>query len=1351
MKKALIIALVLVTCSIISKSQISPTLPANSKSYGSETYLGPDGLLWYGTAPLQYRGVYPKTKIDSLLALINNSISGNAATVTNGVVTTGLYADPAWITSLAYGKLTGTPTIPVDANLIHTTGNETKNGRLTLNSANGTNGTSPTASVSPLVVIGGRQGINTTTTGTVVGLNAPKISITGGNGGDLNTSTPSFNLAGKGADLEFTAGDGGNIIGAPTTPLFGAGGVAILKGGSSYSNGYAGSAQVKGGNNYTPGSARGGNVFIIPGAGNGTQTDNPLYNGTIYLNVTDQSSVRGNTVIGSITDDYINRFQVTGNSKLTGNLVVTGTVTAPTFLGNLTATTATVLTAPSGSTDVVRKTELDLKAPLESPALTGSPTSPTPTAGSNNELIATASFVTTAVTNALATGQTIGAGTTGNSATATNSTQWNGFTNAFADGVTENDITGIVGFHANGVAYKFSSTKLKEFIGSLGEETLQSVTDRGASTTNTIIIGNTTIGGSTSNLEGQSTNTIIRPSGSSGKTYFQDNAATVNWGNIDANGWNGSVVGNVTGYASKWVDGADFANSGFSTTPISIMASDGTYWRPWTGLGNYAPLESPALTGSPTSPTPTAGSNNERIATASFVTTAVNNALATGQTIGASIIGNAATATNSTQWNGFTNAFADGVTENDITGIVGFHANGVAYKFSSTKLKEFLGSPEEETLQSVTDRGASTTNTITIGNTTIGGSTSNLEGQSTNTIIRPSASSGKTYFQDNAATVNWGNIDANGWNGPVVGNVTGYASKWVDGADFANSGFSTTPVSIMASDGTYWRPWTGLSNYAPLASPALTGSPTAPTPTAGSNNERIATASFVTTAVTNALATGQTIGANTTGNSATATDAGKWNGLDRSNAILSTGYPLQGFYGDLGSGTAYRFDAAGIKEYLGIPSGGETLGTVAARGANALNSVSIRQTNSSDAYPTLGSFTGAIGLTNSDGGIYGLEAGVYSSSGSSWIQSNRFDGSPTAYNLLLQPKGGNVGIGTTSPKAKLDVNGSANISGTLTFNNTYMSADGLGSFDVNFNTGLAGPLRYFGGTTTPKFTVTSTGAGNFAGNVTAPTFNGNLTGNAATATNTTQWNGLSFVGAVAAPDLFMTGVNGNNSFGYSTTSQMRTALGSPSGGETLQSVTDRNAITTKPIVIGATSNNNWAGTFQNLGTTGAHGLYVNIGSNSTGVPFRVDKNSISQFEIFNNGNAFFGGDVGIGTTTPKEKLSVNGKIRAREVKVENTNWPDYVFTQSYRLPPLQETEKHIKEKGHLPGIPSAAEVKANGIDLGEMNAKLLQKIEELTLHLIEQNKIIETYNKKMIIQDERILNLEVVNNKQNQK
>ena len=117
------------------------------------------------------------------------------------------------------------------------------------------------------------------------------------------------------------------------------------------------------------------------------------------------------------------------------------------------------------------------------------------------------------------------------------------------------------------------------------------------------------------------------------------------------------------------------------------------------------------------------------------------------------------------------------------------------------------------------------------------------------------------------------------------------------------------------------------------------------------------------------------------------------------------------------------------------------------------------------------------------------------------------------------------------------------------------------------------------------------------------------------------------------------------------------------------------------------------------------------------------------------------GNVGIGTTTPNAKLAVNGNIRAKEVKVENTNWPDFVFANSYVLPTLKETEAHIKEKGHLPGIPSAADVKTNGVDLGDMNAKLLQKIEELTMHLIEQNKQMQKVLKDYEIQSREIQEL----------
>ena len=108
--------------------------------------------------------------------------------------------------------------------------------------------------------------------------------------------------------------------------------------------------------------------------------------------------------------------------------------------------------------------------------------------------------------------------------------------------------------------------------------------------------------------------------------------------------------------------------------------------------------------------------------------------------------------------------------------------------------------------------------------------------------------------------------------------------------------------------------------------------------------------------------------------------------------------------------------------------------------------------------------------------------------------------------------------------------------------------------------------------------------------------------------------------------------------------------------------------------------------------------------------------------------------VGIGTTnfidgTDIYRLAVKGAIRADRVKVYTT-WADFVFEKEYKLPTLEEVESHIKEKGHLKDIPSAKEVEENGIELGEMNKRLLQKVEELTLYVIELNKEVKQLKAK---------------------
>ena len=101
----------------------------------------------------------------------------------------------------------------------------------------------------------------------------------------------------------------------------------------------------------------------------------------------------------------------------------------------------------------------------------------------------------------------------------------------------------------------------------------------------------------------------------------------------------------------------------------------------------------------------------------------------------------------------------------------------------------------------------------------------------------------------------------------------------------------------------------------------------------------------------------------------------------------------------------------------------------------------------------------------------------------------------------------------------------------------------------------------------------------------------------------------------------------------------------------------------------------------------------------------------------------YNGNVSIGTNNSfGYKLAVNGTIGAKEINLETTNFPDYVFDNNYPLPSLQEVEKYINAQHHLPNIPSAKEANQKGVSVGELQNKLLEKIEELTLYIIQQQK-----------------------------
>ncbi|WP_442845057.1 hypothetical protein [Leeuwenhoekiella sp. H156] len=147
-------------------------------------------------------------------------------------------------------------------------------------------------------------------------------------------------------------------------------------------------------------------------------------------------------------------------------------------------------------------------------------------------------------------------------------------------------------------------------------------------------------------------------------------------------------------------------------------------------------------------------------------------------------------------------------------------------------------------------------------------------------------------------------------------------------------------------------------------------------------------------------------------------------------------------------------------------------------------------------------------------------------------------------------------------------------------------------------------------------------------------------------------------------------------------------------------------------------------------------LRVNIGDNLTSLSDKFVVGTTygnlwqSHFTVQSNGF------VGIGTSNPDSQLAVKGLIHAQEVKVDLNGAvaPDYVFKEGYDLWSINAVEAYIDQNGHLPNIPSAAEFKSEGLNLKEMNLKLLEKIEELTLYIIDQNAKIENLE----LQNEKI-------------
>ncbi len=177
-------------------------------------------------------------------------------------------------------------------------------------------------------------------------------------------------------------------------------------------------------------------------------------------------------------------------------------------------------------------------------------------------------------------------------------------------------------------------------------------------------------------------------------------------------------------------------------------------------------------------------------------------------------------------------------------------------------------------------------------------------------------------------------------------------------------------------------------------------------------------------------------------------------------------------------------------------------------------------------------------------------------------------------------------------------------------------------------------------------------------------------------------------------------------------------------------------------VINSGINNMMAilGNVQQSGSAGYRGLNISayevtIG---TGIHYLVDVGTTtaptggtytSKFTVNDNGGGYYMGNVGIGTTTPDAKVTVNGAVHAKLVNLDlNIPAPDYVFEKNYKLKPLSEVNRYIALNHHLPSIPSAKDIAQKGINVTELSMQLLQKVEELTLYTIISDKAVTDEN-----------------------
>lgn len=199
------------------------------------------------------------------------------------------------------------------------------------------------------------------------------------------------------------------------------------------------------------------------------------------------------------------------------------------------------------------------------------------------------------------------------------------------------------------------------------------------------------------------------------------------------------------------------------------------------------------------------------------------------------------------------------------------------------------------------------------------------------------------------------------------------------------------------------------------------------------------------------------------------------------------------------------------------------------------------------------------------------------------------------------------------------------------------------------------------------------------------------------------------------------GIQGSLSLGTQSSSARLDVLGGPAW-------TTNNWQKSMKLYNGAAIEFAGASRSFGLGASGANLYFSNVNSDGTG--------GANYFMIAdgNTGNISIGGSVPVANY----KLTVDGAIGARRVKVQQGSWADYVFHPDYQLPSLQEVENFVTTEKHLQGIPSEKEVLEKGLDLGDFDQQLLKKVEELTLYIIQLNKNVERLNKQVAAQQQTL-------------